>query len=1062
MAVFTMGLLLQHASFERMGTKVQSKSYLPGFYSMRDFNEDSNGCSWPLYCGDKTLTSGQYYNSFFPRAIADVYPEYDKDRLKRTMLEHEAIFHNQVSELHRLYRIQRDLMDEVKKKELQKDQVPTGPSLSSSLLASQITTEVAHKCHIPNFPKANSVCGRPSISGVEDAHSRLSSVKGSSIQAGPFLSKNGVNLKDVEVLECRPTKVRRKMFDLQLPADTYIDIEEAEEFRNDTASEFSTYLPNGNGKIEPESDGKPFPNGVGKTSCHGDGSKSDACSKGKSCLADLNEPVEIEETNGSAYPHFLPHDRYHRGHELSAKPKPELLGFPKDISVNSHRQSDNRSITNLHVENNENARGFLSHVLEAGHSKGNSMSISQSFQAQKLPVPYQQVQVLFEKAHDPPTFSLTDRSRADFSRDRMLQSFEVSGRNHEISNNSHPESNMISKPSSSLNQKSLSVQTLPSLNSYGPYSKSSGISPHSNESFSEKRKESSNSKLNPAFGSEFSYRNGFHYGSSSGSKELGVQLFSTSYGSNVGKVVSEQFPTDNCSNGVDMKSAIDVNLNVVLSNNSSNMPVTQQGPQIDLRRKHEGHLPGLPWLRAKPACKNEAISARMDLNLNVGELIFFQSSSKKSTNKSETGNGFSQIFTQNVKSISSSNNADANRSEISECLHDKRILGVPIFEKHYVSENESSFTSPYVSGSQPSEGEAENKGRNVLLDINLPCDASLDASQDNVAENSAIEKEADMKISSFRHQIDLNSCAVEDEASFILNVPSTARKMTGGIDLEAPLIPEPKDVIHGEELSEKAHNLPLVSAERGDESLQDGPMKSAAEAIVAISSSGHCSHLDDVSCNSSETSTTDPLNWFAETVSSFGKDLESKLEAISRDKDRGRDESSLEEIDSFESMVLRLAETKEEDYMPEPLVPENFKVEETGSTSLLTTRTRKGQGRRGRQRRDFQRDILPGLASLSRHEVTQDLQTFGGLMRATGHSWNSGLTRRNCGRGRRRSITTSPPASAAATSHTPLMQQLNNTELGLDDGSLTGWGKTTRRPRRQRCPAGNLPSLALT
>ncbi|TYH91163.1 hypothetical protein ES332_A13G097800v1 [Gossypium tomentosum] len=1045
-----------------MGTKVQSKSYLPGFYSMRDFNEDSNGCSWPLYCGDKTLTSGQYYNSFFPRAIADVYPEYDKDRLKRTMLEHEAIFHNQVSELHRLYRIQRDLMDEVKKKELQKDQVPTGPSLSSSLLASQITTEVAQKCHIPNFPKANSVCGRPSISGVEDAHSCLSSVKGSSIQAGPFLSKNGVNLKDVEVLECRPTKVRRKMFDLQLPADTYIDIEEAEEFRNDTASEFSTYLPNGNGKIEPESDGKPFPNGVGKTSCHGDGSKSDACSKGKSCLADLNEPVEIEETNGSAYPHFLPHDRYHRGHELSAKPKPELLGFPKDISVNSHRQSDNRSITNLYVENNENARGFLSHVLEAGHSKGNSMSISQSFQAQKLPVPYQQVQVLFEKAHDPPTFSLTDRSRADFSRDRMLQSFEVSGRNHEISNNSHPESNMISKPSSSLNQKSLSVQTLPSLNSYGPYSKSSGISPHSNESFSEKRKESSNSKLNPAFGSEFSYRNGFHYGSSSGSKELGVQLFSTSYGSNVGKVVSEQFPTDNCSNGVDMKSAIGVNLNVVLSNNSSNMPVTQQGPQIDLRRKHEGHLPGLPWLRAKPACKNEAISARMDLNLNVGELIFFQSSSKKSTNKSETGNGFSQIFTQNVKSISSSNNADANRSEISECLHDKRILGVPIFEKHYVSENESSFTSPYVSGSQPSEGEAENKGRNVLLDINLPCDASLDASQDNVAENSAIEKEADMKISSFRHQIDLNSCAVEDEASFILNVPSTARKMTGGIDLEAPLIPEPKDVIHGEELSEKAHNLPLVSAESGDESLQDGPMKSAAEAIVAISSSGHCSHLDDVSCNSSETSTTDPLNWFAETVSSFGKDLESKLEAISRDKDRGRDESSLEEIDSFESMVLRLAETKEEDYMPEPLVPENFKVEETGSTSLLTTRTRKGQGRRGRQRRDFQRDILPGLASLSRHEVTQDLQTFGGLMRATGHSWNSGLTRRNYGRGRRRSITTSPPASAAATSHTALMQQLNNTELGLDDGSLTGWGKTTRRPRRQRCPAGNLPSLALT
>ena len=79
-----------------MGTKVQSKSYLPGYYSMTDLNEDSNSCSWPHYYGDKTLTNGQYYNSFFPRVIADAYPGYDKDVLKRTMLEHEAIFKNQV------------------------------------------------------------------------------------------------------------------------------------------------------------------------------------------------------------------------------------------------------------------------------------------------------------------------------------------------------------------------------------------------------------------------------------------------------------------------------------------------------------------------------------------------------------------------------------------------------------------------------------------------------------------------------------------------------------------------------------------------------------------------------------------------------------------------------------------------------------------------------------------------------------------------------------------------------------------------------------------------------
>ncbi|KAK8508084.1 hypothetical protein V6N13_055538 [Hibiscus sabdariffa] len=1067
---------------------------------MRDLNEDSNSFSCPLYYGDKTWINDQYYSSFSPKAVADSYPQHDKDRLKRKMLEHEAIFQNQVSELHRLYRIQRDLMDEVKNKGLQKNPIPTEPALSSSFSVSQIKTEVAHNWHIPNFSVANSACGRPSISRVEDAHSPLSSVKGSSIRAGPILSPNGVNSKDVEVLECRPMKVRRKMFDLQLPGDKYIDIEEDEEFRDDTTSGTSRYHPNGNGRIGLESCGKRFQSDVGKTDCQGDASRSDACLSGKNSLADLNEPVQMEETDGSTYSHFVGHDTYHGGHEPSAKPKPELLGLPKDISLNSHHQSDNRSINNMHVGNNEHGGGFFSRVLEAGYSKSNSTFISQSFQPQKS-VSYQQAHVLFDKAHDPPTFSLTEQSKADLSRERMLYSLDVSRRNFEISGNRNPESNMVSnvpspfassvpvnlwshsvssseKPTSSLNQKSMAVQTRPFLNSSGPYSKSSVISPHGNGNFGEKWPLSSNSSLNPGFGRELPNRNGFHYGSSSGSKELAMHFLSTSYdyanGSTVGKGVFEQFSTHgstkpyNCSNDAGMKSTSDVNLNVVLSNSSSNELVSLRGTQIDGGRKHEDHLLGLPWLRAKPASKNEAIRAGMDLN--VGELSFSQSSPQQSTKRDEIGNVFSQIFTQNLKSISSSNNADATRSGVSECLRDKKILGIPIFEKPYVSKNESTFTSRHVSAPQPSEGEAENKQRNRLLDINLPCDVTvLDASQDIVAENSSLEKKADKKLSSFRPQIDLNSCADEDEASFIPNVPSTSMRMTGGIiDLEAPLVPEPEDAIHGEELSAKADELTFESAQSRDECLQHEVMKSAAEAIVAISSSIQYIHLDDANCNSSETSATDPLNWFIETISSFGEDLECKLEALSRDKDGGREESSLEEIDYFESMILELAETKEEDYMPKPLVPEIFEVEETGTTSLLTTRTRKGQRRRGRQRRDFQRDILPGLVSLSRHEVTQDLQTFGGIMRATGHSWQSGLTRRNsnrgaCGRGKRRSLTSSPPpAAAAATTCAPLMQQLNNIESGLEDRSLTGWGKTTRRPRRQRCPAGNPPSVALT
>ena len=63
---------------------------------MRDLNENSNSCSWPAYYGDKPLANGQYYNGFLPRAATDLYSAYDKDVLKRTMLEHEETFKKQV------------------------------------------------------------------------------------------------------------------------------------------------------------------------------------------------------------------------------------------------------------------------------------------------------------------------------------------------------------------------------------------------------------------------------------------------------------------------------------------------------------------------------------------------------------------------------------------------------------------------------------------------------------------------------------------------------------------------------------------------------------------------------------------------------------------------------------------------------------------------------------------------------------------------------------------------------------------------------------------------------
>lgn len=63
---------------------------------MRDLNDESSSCGWPLFYRDKTPANGMYYNNYLPSATADACFVYDKDVVKRMMLEHEAIFKNQV------------------------------------------------------------------------------------------------------------------------------------------------------------------------------------------------------------------------------------------------------------------------------------------------------------------------------------------------------------------------------------------------------------------------------------------------------------------------------------------------------------------------------------------------------------------------------------------------------------------------------------------------------------------------------------------------------------------------------------------------------------------------------------------------------------------------------------------------------------------------------------------------------------------------------------------------------------------------------------------------------
>lgn len=335
-----------------------------------------------------------------------------------------------------------------------------------------------------------------------------------------------------------------------------------------------------------------------------------------------------------------------------------------------------------------------------------------------------------------------------------------------------------------------------------------------------------------------------------------------------------------------------------------------------------------------------------------------------------------------------------------------------------------------------------------MIDINVAYDSD--------SEKTAAPKEVDVNS---RFLIDLNSCLPDDELPSPPLIMSRSSLRRGGIqiDLEASPVEEPDD----DNIAPDNH--PWAEEEEDNS-------RTAAEAIIAISLTAP---ISDSNAKTSwlplgEDSMEDPLSWFVEIL------IPSSPPANVISHNRSSSSSSLDE---FELMTLNLPELKEEDFMPKPLVPilnmeEDYNDEaRTGNASSMAIRTRRGPGRRGRQRRDFQRDILPGLTSLSRHEVTEDIQTFGGLMRATGHQWQSGITRRNGsrngsgrGRGRRPSAavaavqvtttatTTTTTGPSSSTDCTQLIQQMNC----ADDRSITDWGKTPRRPRRQRsCPQGN-------
>ncbi|ESQ35428.1 hypothetical protein EUTSA_v10006678mg [Eutrema salsugineum] len=981
-----------------MGTKVHCESV---YHSMRDLNNESNGCRWPLFYGDsKTSANDQSYNGFPSQTTF----EYDKDVVRRTMLEHEAVFKTQVLELHRVYRIQKDMMDELKRKQMNKEWGQFEASCSS-----QATNDDFRRWKIPSLPLANSVYDRPSMSVVEDnGHSPM---KGSNSQgvAGPVPWQNGASSKNAEMLEVRPTKIRKKMIDLCLPADEYIDDnEEVVELKDHRDCGTSSQLPNGDVvKTEPRGDSL-------RVGC-GFSSRSNG-------LADLNEPFKAQETNEFAYGHLR---------------NGEFQGHIRDYGKALNSSSVREHVPVLHPDENGKSKLWPHQPLRIDqYSERNTHKSATPFlqPAKPLDLSSQPMQVFMNSSQR--VMGLPNsgpQSKAVFWRERTFIDLEADTTDtnssheviHESSLASHqprhlypynpPDSavpwNQLhsswQNPSFGFPQRVASAQRYPVLNLSDTLSGSA----QKQGCLGDRLQIENSSRYNSGSGNTTrSNHNMFYNECSSSSKS---KFSGTGYNyPNGGR--SDYTPANPFidSNGSEVKFVRDLNLNVTFSNTSV----------VEVRKDEEHHAT-LSWLiKPKSACNSEVADGKWNLKSNDAVP---SSSSKPSDNKEEAGKNV-----QNLLWLESLRSGSCSKKPVTEKIN-------------------ANLKIPGFAYREQSDAERDKVHKVRMLDINEPCEPLSD-------EDQQMEEQTRTNFpgSSNRCQIDLNMLVSEDECEN-WSVPTSSRLNSKApmIDLEAPAAPESDD----EEEDDISGIKPSGETTIEEKTLENPPEfeKLAAETIVAISSACLDRELEVV-----EAPETVILHWFAETVDTHRENLDQKLASFSRNQAR-----SIEEIDYFESMTLQLHEITEDEYMPKPLVPEDLRLEETCGTAMVTSqRPRRGNARKGKQRRDFQRDILPGLLSLSKHEVTEDIQMFDGFMRATGSSWTpTGLARKKTGsRGRPRRVITIPePVYFPVPAPCPSVEQYvgnqssknGEVEMVLEDRSFAGWGKMTRRPRRQRCPS---------
>lgn len=982
-------------------------SYIPEYYTTRGLNKD-RGNGWPIYYDNKLL-NGHLHNSCIFSSL-NGYSEYDKEMLKRTMLEHEAIFKKQVYELHRLYKIQKDLMEEIQKNGLYRFStwaVKEKSSLSLSEAQSQVTGRI---WQMYNQPSLSSSQSRETTTGTNTNVSPIST-----LQSCLGTRENGALGRDGE-LSASVRASTKRMLDLHVPTDVYMNAKgtkrsKKEEIACLSPATTAPYSRKCNGDHEDE---------VKLTlanvsDANGGAHAYDSHRKNSlfHCLADLNGPIEDALLVGTAYSSSSPHlgleTQLDENHRLNGSFRSTNLWLQMSSSKNTDCDCSG-SLSDVKKGPNQACSQVCSQFLdEAGNSK---FDLSLDSGKQKCSMSSEKTDdILLMELNKAETLFVQEKGNS-LEIPRKSSDSAVSDYHEKLASlninspGSPPSLPAWMKPSVREKQSSAQLRTMPSFDQSTTMNNFRIHDTNADEPGGSCDRLQFCSDLSSSHlkNGKFSRQNGFNHGLYLDSplvSKLGVSY-------------------DNRNLNLKESCSFDIQDGVT-------------APKIKGTSEMDGDCeelsPERPWLKKKPNCneylKLNRFSSRVEL--------CFSSSGLGNEGAVEIETPIPSCKLEEFQSNLLCKEDKTQKNEVTDCSSSEKIIGLPIFEK--IQPN-----LKFLNGRHQQVDELQHGS--VFRDKNL-----LNTEKECSGENSR----------SFRNHIDLNS-----EVTFIdepnlskmsarspVCVPSqtsdslSSSKVFPSIELEETNAPE----------VESTHRIGNDSQQNGCS--HDMLIKEAAENMFALSIDKFNHLEDDQRCLAAEPP-CNTLHLFAAVALS-----------------NAHMKNSDDEMDLFELMTLQLEEIKPAEAWRSSRETENAKDDEKSRALLLFKKPRRGQARKRRQRRDFQKDTLPGLATLSRKEMVEDLQLIGGLMKASGCHWEVSTGRRNGSRNgtpaKAKRKLSKKSTIAVTKEHSKTQQTLflfsknaNNPEFVVDRPSMVGWGKTTRRCRRPRCHPTQSVATALT